>query len=132
MTQATAALHQAVAIQHRMDRAFGRNSHSGEPPDEALPDFTSTPAGVLALDVQNVVFNLQRKLTAKAIGSATPFRQSLDPAFLITIEDLVAGLAGDRELSAEFRHRLAFQQAGNKANTFIHNRTLLPRHHSLP
>src|SRR6266480_4443728 len=83
MTQATAALHQAVAIQHRMDRAFGRNSHSGEPPDEALPDFTSTPAGVLALDVQNVVFNLKRKLTAKAIGSATPVRQSLDPAFLI-------------------------------------------------
>jgi transposase-like protein len=27
---------------------------------------------------------------------------------------------------------LPFQQAGYKANTFIHNRTLLPRHHSLP
>src|SRR5229473_8426594 len=107
MTQATAAFHQAVAIQHCMDRTFGRDRHSGEPPDQTLPDFTSTPAAVLALDVQNVVFNLKRKLTAKAIGSATPIRQSLDPAFLIAIKDLVAGFAGNPKLPAEFRHRVA-------------------------
>jgi hypothetical protein len=31
----------------------------------------------------------------------------LNPAFLVAVEDFVAGLAGDPELSAKFSHRLA-------------------------
>ncbi len=89
-----------MAIQYRVDRAFGRDRHSGEPPDQTLSDLTGTPAGVLALDVQNVVFNLKRKLTAKTIGSTTPIREPLNPAFLVAIEDFVAGLAGDSKLPA--------------------------------
>ncbi len=96
-----------MAIQHRMDGTFGGNLDAGEPPDQTLSDLTGTPAGVLALDVQNVVFNLKRKLTAKTIGSTTPIREPLNPAFLVAIEDFVAGLAGDSKLPAEFRHGLA-------------------------
>jgi len=33
MAQATAALHQTVAIQHRMDGAFGGDGDAGEPPE---------------------------------------------------------------------------------------------------
>jgi hypothetical protein len=42
-----------------------------------------------------------------AIGTPAPVGQPFDPAMLVTIKDLVAGLALDPELSAEFRHRLA-------------------------
>jgi hypothetical protein len=38
-----------------MDPAFGRNLDAGEPADEALSDFPRTPAGVLALYVQDIV-----------------------------------------------------------------------------
>jgi hypothetical protein len=33
-----------VAIQHRMDRAFGRDLDIGESPDQAFSDLTGTPA----------------------------------------------------------------------------------------
>jgi hypothetical protein len=42
-----------------------------------------------------------------AIRTPAPVGQPLNATFLVAIKDLVAGLAGDRELSAEFRHRLA-------------------------
>jgi hypothetical protein len=90
-----------------MDGAFGRDGQSGEPPDQALPHFPSTPGGVFALDVQDVVFNVKRKLAAKPTGPAAPVRRPLHPTLLITIEDFVTGLAGDTELSAKFRHHLA-------------------------
>src|SRR5229473_2439697 len=38
-THPTATFDQAVAIQHRMDRAFGRNRDAGEPGQQALSDF---------------------------------------------------------------------------------------------
>jgi hypothetical protein len=52
-THATAALHQAVAIQHRMDGTFGRDGNTREPAQQALTDFASTPAGVLVLYVRS-------------------------------------------------------------------------------
>jgi hypothetical protein len=54
-THATAALDQAIAIEHRMDGAFCRNLDAGESADQALPDFPGTPAGMLALHVQDIV-----------------------------------------------------------------------------
>src|ERR1700731_361107 len=106
MTRARAALHQTMAVQHRMDRALCRNLDIREPANQALSDFASTPAGTLALHVQDVVFHLKRKLPAIAIGSPASVRQSLNAAFPVAIEDLIAGLAGDPKFSAEFRHRL--------------------------
>ena len=65
------------------------------------------PAGVLVLYVQDEVFDLERKLVGVAIRTSASVREPLHAAFLITIEDLVTGLAGDTELPAKFRHRLA-------------------------
>jgi len=42
-THAAAPLDQAVAIEHCMNGAFGRNRNSGKPADEALADFPRTP-----------------------------------------------------------------------------------------
>ena len=83
------------------------NGNSGESADQALADLASTPAGVLALHVQDVVLHLKRKLIGIAIGTSASVGQPLNAAFLVAIEDLVAGLAGNPELPAKFRHRLA-------------------------
>jgi len=96
-----------MAIEHGMDGAFGRNLDVGEAAAQALADFTSTPAGVLVLHVQDVVLHLKGKLMGVAIGTTASIRQPLNSAFLITIEDLVTGLAGYAELPAEFRHAFA-------------------------
>src|SRR5713101_88042 len=90
-----------------MDGAFRRYRDTGEPADEALSDFPCTPAGVFALYVQDKVLHLKGKLMSIPIGAPAPVGQPLNPTFLVAIEDLVAGLTGDPELPAKFRHRLA-------------------------
>jgi hypothetical protein len=52
----------------------------------------------------------------------------VNAAFLIAIEDLVAGLAGNPELSAQIRHGLTREPASHELDSLIHDRTLLPRH----
>src|SRR6266404_6929280 len=106
-TEATAAFDQTVAIEHGMNGAFGGDGNTGEPADQALTNFAGTPAGMLALHVENEILYLKRKLVGVAIRASTPIGQALNAALLITIEDLVAGFARDAKLSAEFRHRLA-------------------------
>src|SRR5260370_19810283 len=130
--QATTALDQAVAIQHRMNRGFGGDGDVGEPPDQALADLTGAPTGVFALHVQDKVLHLKRELMSIAIGAAASVRQPLNAAFLIAIEDLVAGFAGNSELPAELGHRLASQPASHKLQTFIQHRTPLSMHHFPP
>src|SRR2546429_9966170 len=90
-----------MAIQHRMDGALGRDGNSGESAQEALANLAGTPAGVLALHVQDEVFHLEGKLIRIAVGSSASVRQPLHAAFLIAIEDLVARLARDPKLPAE-------------------------------
>src|ERR1700693_441114 len=90
-----------------MNGTFRRDGNTGEAPQQALPDFASTPAGVLVLYVQDEVFDLERKLVGVAIRTSASVREPLHAVFLITIEDLIAGLAGDAKLPAKFRHRLA-------------------------
>jgi hypothetical protein len=93
---------------------------------------SGAPAGVLALHVQDKVLHLKGKLVGIAIGTAASVRQPLNAAFLITIENLVTGLAGNSELPAEIRHWLAGYPASHELKPFIHHRTLLPWHHFLP
>ena len=90
-----------------MDGAFGRDGNTGESADQTFADFAGAPAGVFALHVQDEIFHLKGKLVGIAIGTSASLDEPLNPAFLITIEDLVTGLAGDAKLSAKFRHRLA-------------------------
>jgi hypothetical protein len=90
-----------------MDGAFRRDGDAGEPPEQVLSDLTGAPAGVLALHVQNIVLHLKGKLVGIPKGTSAPVGQAFNPAFLVAIEDLVAGLARDSELPAQFRHGLA-------------------------
>src|ERR1700692_2203805 len=106
-THSASSLYQAAAIQHRMDGTFRRDGNTGEAAQQALTDFASTPAGVLVLYVQDEIFDLERKLIGIAERTSASVRESLHAAFLITIENLIAGLAGDPKLPAKFRHRLA-------------------------
>src|SRR6202040_2319007 len=105
--QTAAALDQSVAIQQRMDGALGRDGDAGESPDQALADLTGAPRGVFALHVQDKVFHLKGKLMSIAIGTAASVRQPLNTAFLVAIEDLIAGFARNAELPAQLGHRLA-------------------------
>src|SRR6202041_3058050 len=111
-TQATAARDQTVSIQDRMDGALGRNLDVRESPDQALANFPSAPAGVLPLHVQDEGLPLQRQLIGIAIGTTASVGQSFDPAILVAIKDLVAGLAGDAELPAKSRQWLAGSAGG--------------------
>jgi hypothetical protein len=67
MTYPATALDQAVAIEHRVDGAFGRDGNTGKPADQALADFSSTPAGVLVFHIQDKVFHLERKALAELV-----------------------------------------------------------------
>jgi len=55
----------------------------------------------------------------------------MKPALIVAFEDLVAGLAGDIELSTKHRHLVAVEQTGNEFKPLIHKITLLPRHFAL-
>jgi len=66
---------------------------SEESTEQALANFASTPAGVLVLDVQNVVLDLKGKLVGLAIATPASVGEPVNAAFLIAIEDLVASAA---------------------------------------
>src|ERR1700745_4349821 len=114
-----------------MDGAFGGDGNAGESADQTFADFAGAPAGVFALHVQDEIFHLKGKLVGVAIRAATAVGQALHAALLVTIEDLVAGLARDAKLSAQLSHRLAGQAASHELQPLVHHRTLLPRHHPL-
>src|SRR5487761_104517 len=107
MAQATAALDQAVAVQHGVNRTLGGNFDPGKATVQTLADLASTPRGVLALHIQDVVLHLKRKLMSIPVRAPTSIRQPLHSAFLIAIENLMTRFAGNPELPAKFRHRLA-------------------------
>ena len=104
-TSATAALHQAMAIEHRMDGAFGGDGDIRRTRGASALEFCEHPSwGARASRSEGILY-LERELIGVSIGTPAPVRQALHSAFLITIEDLVTGLAGDPELPAKFRHR---------------------------
>ncbi len=51
---------------------------------------------------------------------------------LVTVEDLIAGLARDAGLAADLAHCLTVQKPDNKSKTLLHYRTLLPGHRHIP
>ncbi len=128
-----AALDQAMAVEDRMDGAFGRNPDIAvEPSDQQLPDLARAPVRLLAFEPDDQALDLLRQLIGIAHRPAGPIAQSCQPVLLVTIENLVAGLAGDAELPAHLGHGLPVQQTGDKAQAFFHNRTRFPRHPHLP
>src|SRR5215472_12955202 len=103
-----------MTIQHRMDRAFGGELDPRESPRQALSDLARTPAGMLVLDVEDIVLHLKGESIRIPIRTPAPVGQPLNSAFLVVIEDLVPSLTGDSEFPAEFRHRLARQSPSHK------------------
>jgi hypothetical protein len=128
-----AAPDQAVAIEHRMDGALGRNSDIAvEPPDQQLADLARAPVRLLALEPDNQPLDLLRQLVRITHWPARPIAQGCQPVLLVTIEYLVAGLTGYSEILAHIGHRLAVQQAAHKTKALLHHRTRFPRHPTPP
>lgn len=50
-------------------------------------------------NVEDVVLRLKGELIRIAIGTTTAVGQSFQPTFLIAIDDLISGFAGDPELT---------------------------------
>ena len=70
----------------------------GKAAEQALANLPRTPAGMRVLHVQDVVLQLKGQLIGIAIGTSASVGEPVNAAFLIAIEDLVAGLARDPEL----------------------------------
>ena len=94
--------------------------------------FGAPPARIFLLERDDQRLDLQRELVGMPIRPPAPVGQPVQAAVLVAGVDLVAGLAGNAELTAEAGHRLAVQQAGNESKTFFHDTTLLPGHNLSP
>src|SRR5262249_51940488 len=98
---------QAMTIQHGMDGAFGWDGYARKSAQQALANLAGTPTRVFTLHIQNEVLHLERKLVGVVKRTPASVGESLNAAFLIAIEDLVARLGGNTEPPADFRHRFA-------------------------
>ena len=133
MTRSADSLDQAVPVQHRVDRALGRDAHVlVQTAHQQLANLARAPMRLLALTADNQALHLRRQLIGIAYRSPTAVAQRFETTLLVPIEDLVAGLAGDPELPAKAAQCLAIEQLGDKPQALVHHRTLLPRHRHLP
>ena len=82
--------------------------------------------GILSINISMAVFVVGDTIV-KFLGH-TFFQTNL----VVAREDLVAGLAGDPELSTQARHLLAVQPRGNELQSFVHGFTPFPGHLALP
>src|SRR5438067_1018518 len=121
-----------MAIEHRVHGADGRGRDIAMQPPQLLANLRCAPTGSLALEPNDQLFDLEGQLVRRAVGPATAIGQSFEPAILVALEDLVAGLARDVELAAQRRHLLAVEQSRYESKPLIHLVTLLPGHFALP
>jgi hypothetical protein len=126
-------LHQTMAIQNRMNGRMSRNAHIPcQATYQQFPDLAGTPVGLVLLRINDRPFDRDGQLVGIPHGPTGPVLQGDQPFFLVAIEDLVARLPGNPELTAKIRHRLSFKPAGNKAEPLVHFRLFLPWHLNLP
>src|SRR5581483_3801206 len=125
--------HQPMTIEHRMNGAAGRHFDCVRQPfQEALADLAGAPVGFLGLGGYNGRFDLFGPLIGIAEGAPGSIREPLQSAFLITLQELIASLAGNLELPAQCGHALAVFESNYKTYAFVHNRTFLPWHFTRP
>jgi hypothetical protein len=98
---------------------------------QPFTDLRSTPVRPFPLEPDDLLLDLERQLVGVTVRSAAPIGQPLKAAILVTVEDLVASLAGNIEFPAQNRHLLPVEQPRHEPKPFIHLVTLLPRHLSL-
>src|SRR5205085_7756198 len=125
VTAFAATADQAMAIEHRVHGADGRGRDIAMQPPQLLANLRRTPAGSLALELHDQLLDLKGQLVGRAVGPATAIGESFEPAILVALEDLVAGLARDVELAAQRRHLLAVEQSRYESKPLIHLVTLL-------
>src|SRR5947207_12803491 len=101
---------QAVAIKYRMHRANRRRLDIAMYSLELLAHVGRAPARSLALELNDQLFDLTGQPVSVPVGPSTAIGESVEPAVLIALVDLVAGLARDIELAAQRRHLLAIEQ----------------------
>jgi hypothetical protein len=99
---------------------------------QLLANLGRAPARSFALELHDQFLDLERQLIRLPVRSSTAIGQSLKPAVLVSLKDLVAGLARDIKLATQHSHFLAIEQTRYKSKPFVHFVTLLPRHFGPP
>ena len=129
-----------MAIKHGVDRADRWQVRAGELLAEFLSDLGRAPARILPLQTDDRRFDRCWQAIRLSVCAVAPIAEGLDPAVLVAVEDLVAGLARNPELGAQRRHlfalEIAFQPstiqevpAAARPSTERHSRTM-PMHGS--
>lgn len=107
-----------MPIKHRMSGADRRSVHIGVQASQPFLDLRSTPARLVLLEADDQRLDLHRQLIGVAVGPARSVGQALDPRAVVSIEDLVAGLARHAEIAADARHLLPIEQPGDELQAF--------------
>src|SRR5580693_2531335 len=122
-----------MAIQDGVNGAASRDFHfARQSSEEALPDLAGAPVWFLALGRYDGRFDLFGQLVGIAVGAPGTIREPLQSALLVTLEDLVAGFAGNLKLAAQRGHAFAVLEPNHESYAFVHNRTFLPWHPTRP
>lgn len=95
-----------------MHSADGRRLDHGELAQQFVADLTGAPGGVLLLDPEDRALDLEGQLVGLSVRRPTAVVEAIQTAVFVTVVDLVAGDAGDTELTAQGCHLLAFEQTG--------------------
>ena len=101
-------------------------------PSQSFTDLRSAPSRELLLDRDDELLDLHRQLVCLPVGTSGAIGQAVEPGVPVAVEDLVAGLARDAELTAQRSHLLAVEETGHESQTFVHLAPLLPGHGLLP
>jgi len=102
-------LDQAMTIEHRVHGADRGRVHIRIKPSQSFSDLRGSPARLVLLAPHDQRLDLGGQLVGMAVGPARAVGEPLQANLVVASEDLVAGLAGDAELTAQRRHLLAVQ-----------------------
>src|SRR5215470_14849909 len=112
VTFAPAALHEAMAIEHGVNRAAGGNPDlTGKATQQAFADFARAPVRLPLFEVDDGRLHLLGQLVGVTPGPARTVGQRFQTRLFVAVKDLVAGLTGDPKLPAKVDHRLAVEPA---------------------
>ena len=83
------ALDQAVAVEHRMDGAFGRQAHvTGKLANQQFADFARAPMRLAALEIDDQPLHLVRQLVGVTHRPARAIGERIEPLIPVAVEDL--------------------------------------------
>ena len=105
---------QAVSIEYGVDGADGGGLDPQFESAQLLADLGRAPGGVFLAQLEDPALELEGQLVGLAVGPAAAIGEALEADIAIAPVELVAGLAGDAELSAQHRHLVAFEQPGHE------------------